>query len=304
MRSVTAADPKARADIEDNFRKTIGQLLGGAAVLIGAALAYMQFTQQQQTAQRQFREQQQASRDLLISNQVAKGFEQLGSDKAVVRLGGIYALEGVMYNSDQYYGPVLEALCAFVRDGTRTDTGEGPPTTDIQAVLTVIARRPEPPTVNIQIEVIESRFPITVEMGIPDFTKAHIPKANLIDANLNLAYLNGATLTGADLVHADLKSAELKSAALTDANLISADLTGADLTGANLTGAYVGATLTRADLTRADLTRADLTGADLTGARLDGADLTGAKVTQAQLDRACGTAVTLDAGLALKPCPK
>ena len=35
-------DPKARADVEDNFRKTIGQLLGGAAVLIGAALAYLQ----------------------------------------------------------------------------------------------------------------------------------------------------------------------------------------------------------------------------------------------------------------------
>jgi hypothetical protein len=86
MRSITAADPKARADIEDNFRKTIGQLLGGAAVLIGAALAYVQFTQQQQTSQRQFTQQQQASRDLLISNQVAKGFEQLGSDKIVIRL--------------------------------------------------------------------------------------------------------------------------------------------------------------------------------------------------------------------------
>jgi hypothetical protein len=41
MRSITAADPKARADIEDNFRKTIGQLLGGAAVLIGAGFAYL-----------------------------------------------------------------------------------------------------------------------------------------------------------------------------------------------------------------------------------------------------------------------
>jgi hypothetical protein len=35
------SDPKTRADIEDNLRKTIGQLLGGAAVLIGAALAYL-----------------------------------------------------------------------------------------------------------------------------------------------------------------------------------------------------------------------------------------------------------------------
>ena len=38
-------DPKARADVEDNFRKTIGQLLGGAAVVIGAGIAYYQ-TQQ------------------------------------------------------------------------------------------------------------------------------------------------------------------------------------------------------------------------------------------------------------------
>jgi hypothetical protein len=33
-------DPKARADIEDNFRKTIGQALGGLFVLLGAGLAY------------------------------------------------------------------------------------------------------------------------------------------------------------------------------------------------------------------------------------------------------------------------
>src|SRR5689334_8195595 len=63
MRSITAADPKARADIEDNFRKTIGQLLGGAAVLIGAALAYLQFTEQQRTSQQQFTQQQQEARD-------------------------------------------------------------------------------------------------------------------------------------------------------------------------------------------------------------------------------------------------
>jgi hypothetical protein len=33
-------DPKARADVEDNFRKTVGQVLGGAVVLLGAGLAY------------------------------------------------------------------------------------------------------------------------------------------------------------------------------------------------------------------------------------------------------------------------
>src|SRR5215510_4075708 len=58
-------DPKVRADVEDKFRKTVGQLLGGAAVLLGAWLAFSQFSQQQQTAQQQ---RQQAERDLLISS--------------------------------------------------------------------------------------------------------------------------------------------------------------------------------------------------------------------------------------------
>jgi hypothetical protein len=107
MRSVTAADPKARADIEDNFRKTIGQLLVGAMVLVGAGAGAA-------VAYRQLLSQQQAARDLLVSNQVSKGFEQLGSEKLVVRLGGIYALEGVMNTSKEYHRPVLEALSVTV----------------------------------------------------------------------------------------------------------------------------------------------------------------------------------------------
>jgi hypothetical protein len=35
-----------------------------------------------------------------------------------MRLGGIYALEGVMNTSEQYHQPVLEALCVFVRESS------------------------------------------------------------------------------------------------------------------------------------------------------------------------------------------
>src|ERR1700720_4662885 len=51
----TVRDARSRAELEDNFRKTFSQLIGGAAVLIGAGFAYLQFQQQQQ-----------ASRDVLI----------------------------------------------------------------------------------------------------------------------------------------------------------------------------------------------------------------------------------------------
>jgi uncharacterized protein YjbI with pentapeptide repeats len=274
---LTIRDPKARADVEDNFRKTIGQPLGGAAVLIGAALAYVQFSQQQQTSQRQFSEQQQrsqqqfseqqrASRDLLISNQVSKGFEQLGSDKIVIRLAGIYALEGVMNGSEQYHQPVLEALSAFVRDGTRTETGNGPPATDIQAALTVIGRR----------AAIKTGVP---GASAPNFANAHIPKAELSRANLIKANLRGANLSGADL---------------TVAYLIKAHLHVANLSGTELTVAY---------LNVADQHLADLDVANLSGATVSRADLRGTFITQAQLDQACGTNVKLDPGLTLKPCP-
>jgi hypothetical protein len=182
MRSITAADPKARADIEDNFRKTIGQLVVGAMVLVGAGagavIAYLQLSRQQQ-----------AAHELLISNQVARGFEQLGNEKSVVmRLGGIYALEGVMNTSEQYHQPVLEALSAFVRDSTTTDTGDGPPATDIQAILTVIGRRKPV----FSAEIIRTTPFRTTASGTaagrapgPYLDFVHIPKANLVLATLN-----------------------------------------------------------------------------------------------------------------------
>jgi uncharacterized protein YjbI with pentapeptide repeats len=311
-------DPKARADIEDKFRRTVGQLLGGAAVLFGAWLAFPQFSQQQQTAQSQTeqqqqaaQQQQQAARDLLISNQLSKGFEQLASDKMAMRLGGIYALEGVLNASErpeQYRGPVLEMLCAFVREYTIGKTVFEKPDIDIQAALTVIGRRKG--------------------QELPDLAKANIPGANLSGANLSgadldSARLDSAYLSGANLSGANLLGANLSGANLTSAKLIRVDLTGADLSGANLgladlNGAYLSsANLSGANLSGANLRGADLTGADLRSANLRGANLsvaylirahlTGAKnLIQTQLNEACGnneTELPEGLGLTLKPCP-
>jgi uncharacterized protein YjbI with pentapeptide repeats len=315
---MTVRDVKARTDIEDNFRKTVGQLLGGAAVLVGAGFAYLQFSQQQQSA-----------RDLLISNQVAKGFELLGKkekDEVTLRLGGIYALEGVMNTSKEYHRPVLEALCAFVRDGGSDDK----PATDIQAALAVIGRR-------------------VVQEARPDLNHARIPQADLRSANLSGANLNGADLTGAELFdanlsdtelfdanlsnaylwranlssatlilanlnNADLNDANLSSAFLSGANLIRANLIRANLSGANLSEVIplnrhdakpIRADLSGAKLIRANLSNADLSNADLSDAILSGANLSNAKgLTPAQLDTACGKDVKLDPGLTIKPCPE
>jgi uncharacterized protein YjbI with pentapeptide repeats len=270
----TIRDAKARIDIEDNFRKTIGQLLGGAAVLIGAGVAYLQFTQQQR-----------ASHDLLISNQIAKGFELLGNkdNKLQQRLGGIYSLEGVMNASTEYYRPVLEALCAFIRDETKAATGDGPPAADVQAALTVIGRRDG----SGETELLQL-----------DLTGSHIPKADLNGAKLNKAKLGGADLREAELIFAFLNEADLTQAKLSRANLGGAQMYLASL---------VGADLRNASLTLADVNHANLSNADLSNADLSDADLSGVfGLTQEQLKQTCGSHVKgldqLDPPLRTKPC--
>jgi hypothetical protein len=67
--SLKIRDPKARADVEDIFCKTIGQLLGGAAVLIGTGFAYYQSQLTQQASHAQIK----ASHDQITSQQVFEG---------------------------------------------------------------------------------------------------------------------------------------------------------------------------------------------------------------------------------------
>jgi uncharacterized protein YjbI with pentapeptide repeats len=158
-----------------------------------------------------------------------------------VRLGGIYALEGVMNTSEQYRQPVLEALCAFVRDRTKTETGDEPPAADIQAALTVIVRR------------------APIGAGVPDLANAHIPKA-FLRGRFRLNLLNGSDLSSDDQSNLEeLGGADLRSVDLRSADLSGVDLRSADLSGANLSGAH---------LETADLRRAMLNGTNLRGAYL------------------------------------
>jgi hypothetical protein len=290
------SDPKSRADVEDNFRKSIGQLLGGAAVMLGAGLAYYQ-TQQTLHAQNQqstntLQTQQEQTNRTIASQQVSKGFELLSEkENPVKRLGGIYALEGVMNTSDLYHLSVLDTLGAFVRVSTEMDTNEGPPATDVQAALTVIKRRITGP-------------------GRVVLTRAHIPQAILDNADLNGANLNEINLKHGRLSGINLSGANLVNAILNAAELFGANLSGANLNGANLNDAQLisvdlsGATLFKATLSNTNLNGANLGGAKLTGANLDNADLSdGLNLKQDQLNEACGTKTKLPSGLTIRPCP-
>ena len=247
-----------------------------------------------------------------VNDRYTKAIEQLGSTELDVRIGGIYALEGVARDSARDHATVMEVLTAFVREHSREQwpPPDSPRTTwitwrgrfrtsgrqqerftrpDVQAAVAVLGRR-------------EARHDIQpIRLNGADLTGADLIDANLGGADLTEAILRDADLTRVDLTGATLRDVDLTRADLTDATLRSADLGGADLTEATLRGANLrsadlqATTLTRATLTRADLGSAFLGGADLTEATMAGADLGGADLTRARLFRTDFTRADLGA---------
>lgn len=195
-----------------------------------------------------------------LTERFSKAVEQLGSDKVDVRIGGIYALERVMRDSPADHGPIVEVLTAFVREHAKDrgtiDPNEaklrdvaGPPApgllpvaADVQAAVTVIARRPDRP-----------------ETGRLDMRDADLRGVRARAARFAEAVMTDVKLDYADLGEADFTNARLRKASLSGAWLRAATFSGASLRYVNLS--------------RAQLRDADLGTADLEHAILDGAEV-------------------------------
>jgi hypothetical protein len=219
----------------------------------------------------------------------------LGNRKIEIRLGGIYALERIANESKKDYWQIIEILTAYVRENSIIDSHSElnslrnvPISMDIQANESTKHEVPKIRTISLDIQAI-----LTViarrkysyghgEIKELNFQETNLQQTNLLMANLSGADLSGANLSGADLSGADLSVAKLSVANLSKAYLFRADLSGADLSDANLSGAD----LSETNLSVANLSGANLFGADLSGANLSGADLSGAKLFGAKLSGA------------------
>ncbi|MFI9813623.1 pentapeptide repeat-containing protein [Saccharothrix variisporea] len=253
-----------------------------------------------------------------ITDLYTKAVEQLGSDQAPVRLGGLYALDRLGGSTPEQRETIFNVVCAYLRMPFPPE----PNVVDADAS----AEEREKFDKHLRERLQERQVRLTAQRilhrhrlpGTDDWWEV-----SAID--LRAAALGGANLAGADLRGADLDEADLSAADLTGVHLGGATLVGADLTGASLTGARLekvngenldltamglagvdlrearlaNATLTRADLHNADLTgadlqHADLVGADLRSARLVDASLAGADLTDANLDGAVVTGTSFD----------
>lgn len=224
-----------------------------------------------------------------VTDRYTKAITQLASDKLSERIGGIYALERIMADSERDHPTVVEVLAAFVRqraprlpapvggqekEGSEVNpesTGLVHPDADVQAAMTVLARRPhrdEPFAIDLRRTALAGlELPSGARFARANFEGADLTGSDIRDATLTEAHLRGATLTDVILYRAKLDRARI----------LEANLTNASLTWSSLTGAY---------LSKATIIKTDLDQAKLTGAHLDKANLTDASLYQATLNEA------------------
>jgi membrane protein implicated in regulation of membrane protease activity len=228
-----------------------------------------------------------------VTDRFGKAIEHLGSDKMEVKLGGIYSLARLAGDSKADEMTIMEVLGSYVRFNAPAPPAvpvrcarneDSKPPIDIQAAVTVIARR-DPNVADLEPHRVDLGY--SCLEGVQLIDVAQLRWAYLAFTDLRAAIFANEDLSGAVLISANLSDAHGEGATLACAQWARASKTptcsqyaNANLTGATLTSAH----LSSADLTDAILVGTDLTGADLTAAKLYGADLSGATLTGAQLD--------------------
>jgi hypothetical protein len=210
-----------RPALVNEYRRTWAQIIGGFGLLLGLYFTWRRV---------------EISQDQQVTERFTRAIDQLGATddttskpRVEVRLGGIYALERIAWDSPKRdYSTVMEVLTAYVRENTPqaprsskrssevtsksndapAEADEGAkqptppeprrPTADIQAILDVLSRA-------------QTRVPDKYRTSL-DLHEATLQGANLQGANLQEANLRGAKLQGADLQKAEITDEQLADA--------------------------------------------------------------------------------------------
>ncbi len=248
--------PSDFAALENEFRKTLAQIVGGAFALVALYFTWRRVVAGDRTVR--------ITEQGHITDRFTKAIEQLGKfnddgqPNIEIRLGAIYALERIAFDSPRDHWTIMEVLTAYVRQNApavpRGELVQPRPRTDIQAIITVLGRRKRGPDREQEGQVLDLS-----QTSLPGaiLRDAQLQRANFWGAQLQAAFLERAQLQKANLWGAQLQKANLWAAQLQEANLSEAQLQGADLWEAQLQGA---------DFWQAQLQEADFWEAQLQGA--------------------------------------
>jgi uncharacterized protein YjbI with pentapeptide repeats len=262
--------------------------------------------------------QTQIARDVHYTAIFGKAVEQLGATREMVRtvdqetvrstepnlevrLGAIYALERVARDSERDHWPIMEVLCAYIRNpqncgvpsvfdkalGSDAEAkwhDEMPALrVDAQAALSVIARRSQS-----QVE-FESKNSLVLDLSGANLQRARLDGGNLSnaqfgEASFDRAFLSGVNFEGADFNHCSLHEVTFRNGRLRSANFNEAFSKFVRFEHSDLRCAWLGnAELEYSRFSECDLTCASFEWSTLSNVTFENSNLSGASFCMPKL---------------------
>ncbi|MFB7025142.1 pentapeptide repeat-containing protein, partial [Bacillus altitudinis] len=289
----------------------------GAALVAGLGLFYTHGTLRH-TRERD-REQAELTREGQVTDRYIEAIKLLAEKDSMRRLGGVYALERIMKDSEKDHSTVVEVLASFVREHAPVRTppknpkgstsvdpySNAKPNGAIQAALTVLGRRPIRPEKNrIDLRHVDLRGADLSDaylMGV-DFTGSDLRGADFSASHMHRVTLRGARLDGAHFVESlmdgcfldecrgvdvSFNCAILRGASFGESNLSVVDLSGADLWASRWVGStFHGVEFDSADMRFALFVNSTMRGAIFKGAKLSLAQMAGSDYPESDFEGA------------------
>jgi uncharacterized protein YjbI with pentapeptide repeats len=264
----------------------------GAAVVAGLGLMYTHLNLQH--TRDKDREQAELTREGQVTERYVEAIKLLGSNSETERLGGIYALERIMKDSEKDHWTVVEVLASFVRnrcerqDNTQvieidgdhgTLTVSNSPSRDGVAAFEVLCRRPrrdEAHRVDLRDVTLHEVHIEGGRMQNFDLSDADLRDATFIDCNLESARLSRAALENATFAECNLSKVTFDGASLRGARLHSTSLTKASFRAAQMNETHINqSSMKQTDLREAEITDSLFTDVSMHETRFEGATFLG-----------------------------
>ncbi|KIR66732.1 hypothetical protein TK50_05250 [Micromonospora haikouensis] len=194
----------------------------GAAVT--AAFALLLAFRRQQLAERTQQATEYDAGEKRVTELYVKAAEQLGSDKAPVRLAGLYALERLAHDNPTHRQSIVEVICAYLRMPYTPTTDEFAPEPDEQSAGGPALAEPTASTGDSGKPAVDSREERQVRLAAQRILARHLRPTTPEGETHPLYWGPEVTL-------------DLSEAVLTDLNFTYCHLHKATFTKAHFTGA-------------------------------------------------------------------
>lgn len=186
--------------------KIVLALVAGVGALVALVTAYRRQRVEEAAGERAERIQahaEQVARDNAhdaterrVTDLYSQAVEQLGHDRAAVRLGGLYSLERLAQDHPKHRQTVIDVVCAYLRMPFEPPTSTGGREGDIEARQELQARLGAQRLLSRHLAVIESAADVHWEGMLIDLAGAHLVDFDFTRCRAGRADFRNARFTG------------------------------------------------------------------------------------------------------------